>query len=861
MYYATVIPTLKSLLPTAALEEYSESGSRKIPPFEILHEAHLKLLFFSVANNFAGVAEFPLKGIWDFVRNQISVPGLMQLAPGPTTKALAEKLFNCAIESGDVQAVEHLLQKRYADAKEQICIIEDVRYTPVERSAKLRDITMTKLLIHYKADVNKTYVKAKHEGNGALQRTIGKYERMIHADPALVQVLLDSGANIDSDIIKSVINRGDAQVAEILVRKGAYDNHEAWTKDGILHAAVKHLDSETATRIVQVMLQVKANINYFLDHSGGGTCPRRVLDMAAQRGYIGLVQMLLRCGAFLTEDTLTCAIQSANMDLVQYVLQEGAKIDSCATFFKTPYSEAIRNGNMDLVRLLEDQGALCHIEEKSRFKAAVCAASEVGNLGVLQSLIQRGADTHEEELGYALFAASKAGHEEAALLLIDAGANVNVYSGPSSDNGPPLYEALKRKMGGLVRALLNVDADVNWGSDRYSEPWRPPCLQFAIEWGDHSIIKDLIFAGANVNAAINLYNIQAPLSAAVMKGDTELIRLLLAKGADVNNPSARHSTALAAAVINGDINLIRFLLEEGAEPCDETALLEAISQSSDLVHLLLEAFAKRYPRGKKGYGSRALAKAIQEDDVPLLEALLKVNADVGSFCWERGIGKTPLALAIEKNNLARVQRLLDRENDLNSIIWAPSRSRYSNTEPPRLTALLVAVRTKDPQMVQLLINKGADVNFAATRGVKHTPLQMAAKIGNLAVLQVLIRNGAEVNADPAERGGATALQFAAIGGFVGIAEELLKRGAHVNAPPAKLHGRTALEGAIEHGRIDMVRFLLNAHAEIKGPGHRQYERAMEYAKENGHRVIREMLESFPHSDQNIRAGFILPENE
>lgn len=128
-------------------------------------------------------------------------------------------------------------------------------------------------------------------------------------------------------------------------------------------------------------------------------------------------------------------------------------------------------------------------------------------------------------------------------------------------------------------------------------------------------------------------------------------------------------------------------------------------------------------------------------------------------------------------------------------------------------------------------------------------------------LQVLIKNGAAINAAPAEEAGGTALQLAAIGGFIGIAEELLKRGADVNAPPSKRQGRTALEGAVEHGRIDMVRFLLNAGAEIGSPGHRQYKRLLNFAKENGHRVVLEMLESHAHSSENVMVRRMLPDGE
>jgi ankyrin repeat protein len=128
---------------------------------------------------------------------------------------------------------------------------------------------------------------------------------------------------------------------------------------------------------------------------------------------------------------------------------------------------------------------------------------------------------------------------------------------------------------------------------------------------------------------------------------------------------------------------------------------------------------------------------------------------------------------------------------------------------------------------------------------------MAAEKGRLEVVQILIEKGAEVNALPAMKGGATALQLAAIGGYIGIAEELLKQGARVNAPGSNICGRTALEGAAEHGRIDMVQYLLNAGAEITGSGYHQYTMAMQYAKENGHAAVCELLESAADSSGTV----------
>ena len=110
------------------------------------------------------------------------------------------------------------------------------------------------------------------------------------------------------------------------------------------------------------------------------------------------------------------------------------------------------------------------------------------------------------------------------------------------------------------------------------------------------------------------------------------------------------------------------------------------------------------------------------------------------------------------------------------------------------------------------------------------------------LVELLIEYGAEINSPPAEKFGATALQFAAIGGYIGIAFVLLGHEADVNAPPARSEGRTALEGAAEHGRTDMVQILLNSGCIITGDGQEQYERALERASENGHHAVRKLLE-------------------
>src|SRR6266536_1758486 len=85
----------------------------------------------------------------------------------------------------------------------------------------------------------------------------------------------------------------------------------------------------------------------------------------------------------------------------------------------------------------------------------------------------------------------------------------------------------------------------------------------------------------------------------------------------------------------------------------------------------------------------------------------------------------------------------------------------------------------------------------------------AAYSGNIEIVQYLLERGADVNAPAHDDAGMTALQAAAIQGYLPIALWLLQEGADVLAPGAKKNGRTALDGAAEHGRLDMLQLLLN----------------------------------------------------
>ena len=113
------------------------------------------------------------------------------------------------------------------------------------------------------------------------------------------------------------------------------------------------------------------------------------------------------------------------------------------------------------------------------------------------------------------------------------------------------------------------------------------------------------------------------------------------------------------------------------------------------------------------------------------------------------------------------------------------------------------------------------------------------------LINLFLNRGADINGRPARDGGATALQIAAIQGYLGIAHRLIHLHANINAPPARINGRTALEGSAEYGRIDMLQMLLDSGASVTGDdGQRQYHRAIELAERNGHHAAARLLIAF-----------------
>ena len=130
----------------------------------------------------------------------------------------------------------------------------------------------------------------------------------------------------------------------------------------------------------------------------------------------------------------------------------------------------------------------------------------------------------------------------AVMALLAQGADANVKSNVGV---PVLLVAVRAGSAPVVDALLKSGADVNV---RDVDTDRTPLLE---AMGQIDIVKLLLAAGADVNAAsrkeYDLLRGMTPLMLAALEGSEDLVQLLLDKGADVSARAPDGATALALA--------------------------------------------------------------------------------------------------------------------------------------------------------------------------------------------------------------------------------------------------------------------------------------------------------------------------
>ncbi len=158
-----------------------------------------------------------------------------------------------------------------------------------------------------------------------------------------------------------------------------------------------------------------------------------------------------------------------------------------------------------------------------------------------------------------------------------------------------------------------------------------------------------------------------------------------------------------------------------------------------------------------------------------INAIRENRTDLVKLYIESGISPDAVSKIGEKP-VPAIFFALDRQFDLivQMLVKAGANVKKSIKG---VTVLMKAVEKSSTATVELLIEKGADVNQSGENGL--TPLMIAIERGNMDAFLILLRSGADIN--KGDVSGITPLMRAVRSGNIEMTRELLKKGADIKA--------------------------------------------------------------------------------
>ncbi|KAK5094638.1 hypothetical protein LTS08_008494 [Lithohypha guttulata] len=514
---------------------------------------------------------------------------LQQLLRGMSTgNPIPSGLLSQAVGSNDVSSLRLLLtygaSVNHVDADGNSALLLAVATWSNE---------MATLLLEHGADPNLCAVESSMS-----PFTLAAQQNQVE----LVQLMLDHGANVnamlsngDTPINACICQGARTEIVALLLGSGAVPNQK--TRDG-------------KTPLFEALSRRRLDIvKLLLDHGASPNLagPKHPLWPAT---YLPpALKLLIARGAKpqMASGNMELAASINNIQSIQILLDAGVSPNLKKDGVYTPLCSAIRDDRADIVTLLLSNGADPNLPA-SEYPAWKCISH--GRLHFLPSLLAAGANLHSPS-GIAELAVAH-NNKDALMYLLLNGVDVNAAN---DDGRTALTTAIRDDRLQLVDMLLAHGANVtargeNWplcmalGNPtllkRLLEHVQHPksitkgIIELAVQANQLESVKLLVEAGISVEDRTG--GVFSPLTSAIRENRKEIVRYLLDEaGADVNSPGEHLPLikAIRRCTDSNDTEIIELLLERGADINlvyrGWNAIMQAVEKGDKkLIRLLIE---------------------------------------------------------------------------------------------------------------------------------------------------------------------------------------------------------------------------------------------------------------------------------
>jgi ankyrin repeat protein len=495
------------------------------------------------------------------------------------------------------------------------------------------------------------------------------------------------------------------------------------------------------------------------------------LQWAAFAGDAAEAKRLIAAGADVNAknnygiNAMLLAADIASTELIELLLKAGADANSANPDGETALHLVARAGNIEAAKLLLKAGAKVDPREKFGEQTPLMWAVARRHPAMVEFLLTQGADVNARS---AIRDYPRVATAESRAKSLDRGGFT------------PLLYAARENCRECTEILLKHGAQVN-----LADPTRVVPMVIAMINGSFDIAKRLIEAGADVNQW-DIYG-QAPLHVAIasMSGGrssnpldadfpqkttgAELVQMLIDRGANPNQQTyfrpavrgggGRGTTPFLVAVGTGNIDLVKQLIAKGAN------VKLATSEGTGAIHAAAQARGGGGGGPPGGGGAPGRGGGPPGGAAPPGAGAAPSPDDPDADGAEPGAAAPAAPAAPPQAAASGLARTF-------AGAQAPGGASASRGAGPGLSAGGAGANRPNPQveLLKLLAAEGADVNLMAQRHFLQRSRGGSALHyvvrggGNRQVIQALVDLGLDINAK--DEDGLTALDYAMGRGYV-----------------------------------------------------------------------------------------------